>query len=131
MHLWIRRRAIFVRQVNGTYQAVAVRRWLTDHHRTVKYNKRPYTVDYSKVSYIQSGIQYFFIDVEKGQITFSDSVSELDPSLHDLLYATEIVRQAVQALGSSGTNINLIIGMVLGAVAGIPLGIVIAPLLGG
>lgn len=115
---------VLVQEQQGIFSILKKRRFNPVSPK-VSYKKHAYTVDVNTPSY-SIGLNFFyFVDINKGQLTFyQDIESESNSEIVDMILYKKIISQLTSNLSGDAYKLN-IITLIIGAVMGGLLGYII------
>jgi hypothetical protein len=113
--------AVIVVSEQDTYSVLRLRRFNVSNPdvRVAKNSTHP--IDVSKPTYSKGLKLFYFVDINKGHLTFEKAKSPLNPKIIDMILKQSIVKQLTARLSERmyGSQIvNIVIGLVIGALAG-------------
>jgi hypothetical protein len=131
MRLKSERRVWIVENLNGTYYVVGKRK-LNEKKKCVKFRRKTLVVNIDApimVNKTKDGRSFltYFVDTENNQLSVFPNQIVTDPSYVDVILSQEVVRQAVNSLGSAFPALNQIVMYVLLFAVGLMIGVVAGP----
>lgn len=113
--------AFFLVKREGTYSRLRKKRF-SPTKAIVNYKKGSYPLDVSKPTYERGLKLFYFIEIDKTQLFFSENKSSniISPKIIDMIMNQKIVSQLTQNLSGSGKMnlLTLFLGLFMGAMLG-------------
>ncbi|OGU58432.1 MAG: hypothetical protein A2V66_16345 [Ignavibacteria bacterium RBG_13_36_8] len=121
-----KRRIWFVKEISGVYSVISKRKIKSGSIvKTISLRKNTFSFDIGLPVVRFRNIFFYFVDVDKGQITLKNPETIVTAELMDVTFKRNIAKQIVTGLESSFQFSNLVLilmGITLGALAGYIIG---------
>ena len=113
--------AFFLVKREGTYTRLRKKRF-SPNKALLNYKRGSYPLDVSKPTFERGLKLFYFIEIGKAQLFFSDTKNAnlISPKVIDMIMSQKIVSQLTQNLSGSGkmNMLTLLLGLFMGAMLG-------------
>lgn len=119
---------MIVEQIAGVWTIVA--RKSLPRNNVIKFRKKAWNVLPQIPAYVSRKFVTYYMTSEGQQLSFYQMDLKQQGELTEDLFCKQIVRQLASSLNTSPLSLAMLAYVLLGCVAGIPLGIILSPFLG-
>lgn len=94
---------------------------------SVRFRGKTYMIDPNRPAYANRKRFIYIVDINRGQLDLNNVQNPISADMVDAILTRSVVRQLVGQLETSSLSLQMIGLILLGLLAGIPLGIVLSP----
>lgn len=123
-----RRKVMMVEQVAGIWTIVA--RKSLPSNNVVKFRQKAFLVLPESPAYVSRKFITYYLTTNGQQLSFFQMDLKQQGELVEDIFCKQIVRQLSSSLNTSGINLTTLLYVLLGAIAALPVGMVLGPVLG-
>lgn len=119
---------MMVEEVAGIWTIVARKR--LPNNNVVKFRRQAWTVLPELPAYVGRRFITYYMTTKGKQLSFIKMDLEQQGKLTEDIFCKEIVRQCITAADNSPVSWTMIMFIIIGAVAGVPVGMILGPMIG-